>query len=193
MRARKVIAACGVLAVLAVAACGSGGPGAAAGSAATPVAVSPPPSWAAALGSHITIFAPPTAGPAADTPAAAVAGYVHQLAAPNPAGACLYWIPTSQADCQSDMSDTTEVSISYSSFRIGYTAVYSDVALVVLMFTHLCQAKSCVPDNTNPAALLDSGKSFDDLWTLAMKPGGANSELLPCIQGDGVWYIDLTE
>jgi hypothetical protein len=178
--------------VLAVAGCGASGSGAAAGSAPAAAKASPPPAWARALGPGVTIAGPPAAGPVPDTPAAAVAGYIHQLAALNPGGACLYWVPTDMTNCQSFMSaeDQQAYGLKYKSFGIGYTAIDSDLALVVMTHTHLCQPKTCTPDNTNPAALLDSGKSFVTLWEQAIKPGTNDSDLIACIQGDGVWYID---
>jgi hypothetical protein len=195
VRARKTIFACGVVVVLAVAGCGASGSSVAARSAPAATKASPPPVWARALGPGVEITGPPSAGPAQDTPAAAVVGYIHQLAAPNPGGACLYWIPTDLANCQSFMSTEDEqgYGVKYQSFGTGYTAIYSDLALVVITHTHLCQPKTCTPDNTNPAALLDSGKSFAALWVQAIKPEASDSDLIPCIQGDGVWYIDYAQ
>lgn len=181
--------------VLAAAGCGASGSGAAARSAPAAAKASPPPAWAGALGPGVTVAGSPTAGPVPDTPAAAVAGYFRQLAAPNPGGACLYWTPTDLANCQSFMSaeDQQDYGLKYKSFGIGYTATYSDLALVVITHVHLCQPKTCAPDNTNPAALLDSGKSFITLWEQAVKPNASDPDLVPCIQGDGVWYVDYTQ
>jgi len=193
MRSRQAISACGIVVVLAVAGCGAGGSSVVAGSAPATKA-SPPPTWAAALGPGVSVTGP-TDAPAPDTPAAAVVGWVHQLAAPNPGGSCLYWVPTELANCQSFMSteDQQAYGLKYKSFAAGYTAIYSDLALVVVIRTHLCQPKACTPDNTNPAADLDSGKSFVALWTQAINPDGNDSDLIPCIQGDGVWYIDYQQ
>jgi hypothetical protein len=192
VRASKEIFWFGVVAALAVAGCGAGGSSSTTGSGPVKAKASLPPAWAATLGPGVAVTAPSAGVPVPDTPAAAVIGYIHQLAAPNPGGACLYWVPTNLANCQSFMSaeDRQAFGLKYKSFGIGYTAVYSDLALVVVTHTQLCQPKSCTPDNTNPAALLDSGKSFTALWEQAVKPDASYSLVIPCIQGDGVWYID---
>lgn len=188
MWTKKRLAVCGMLALFAVAGCGSAGP-----TTGATAAKASPPSWAAALGSGVTVVGPLTGAPAADTPAAAVLGYVHQLAAPNPAGACLYLTPANQANCQSGMADDQTGYASYASLGVGYTAIYSDLALVVTTHTHFCVAKSCLPDNSNPAQYLDSGKSFVTLFQEAQTPGKEPAGLVPCIQGDGVWYLDFPE
>jgi hypothetical protein len=194
VKARKAIFACSVVVVLAVAGCGASGSSVAARPAPAATKAIAPPAWAGALGPGVAITGP-SAGPAQDTPAAAVVGYIHQLAAPNPGGACLYWIPTDLANCASFMSteDQQGHGLKYKSFGTGYTAIYSDLALVVITHTQLCQSKTCAPDNTNPAALLDSGKSFAALWAQAIKPEASDSDLIACIQGDGVWYIDYAQ
>jgi hypothetical protein len=86
--------------------------------------------------------------------------------------------------------DQQDYGLKYKSFGTGYTAIYSDLALVVITHTHLCQQKTCTPDNANPAALLDSGKSFVTLWEQAIKPDASDSDLIPCIQGDGRSHPD---
>jgi hypothetical protein len=43
-------------------------------------------------------------------------------------------------------------------------------------------------------ALLDSGKTFVALLDEAVTPGKLpGSKIFPCIQGDGVWYLDFTQ
>jgi len=184
----------GMLALLAVAGCASAGPAPGSAASAAATTSSPPPSWAAALGPDVEVVGPLTGAPAADTPAAAVLGYIHQLAAPNPAGACLYMTPANQANCQSGMAQDQTGYASYSSLGIGYTAIYGDLALVVTTHAHLCVAKSCIPDNSNPAVDLDSGKSFVTLFGEAVNPNTDPPGLIPCIRGDGgIWYLDFSE
>jgi hypothetical protein len=183
-----------MLAVFATAGCGSSGVTANSTSNATGTVVSPPPSWAAALGTGVTVSPPPPTGvPAADTPAAAVLGYVRQLATRYAVGACLYLMPAYQTKgCEVNNSQPNPVR--YDAVGIGYTAFYNGLALVVLTHTHLCVGKSCIADNSDPAALLDSGKAFVALLDEAVSPGKLpGSKIFPCIQGDGVWYLDFTQ
>jgi hypothetical protein len=186
---RSGLAACGVLAVLAVMGCGSGGSGGAAGASA-------PPSWAAGLGPGVTLEAP-TSQPANGTPQATVNSYMHELVSTTVGRACGYLVKSSQLPCLGGMYQAVQqglnITYSFKSFEVGYTAVDGAKALVGTTYTQLCrkiQTQTCSPDNTDPAALLDSGKSFADLWTQAQHPDANGYFLIPCIEVDGTWYID---
>jgi hypothetical protein len=192
---RSGLAACGVLAVLAVAVavagCGSGGSGGA-------VDAGVVPTWAAGLGPGVTLEVP-TSQPANGTPQATVYSYMHELTSSTVGRACGYLIKSSQMPCLGGMYEAVEqginISYSYKSFALGYTAVDGAQALVGTTYTQLCrkiQTQTCSPDNTDPAALLDSGKSFADLWTQSQHANSSEYFLFPCVEVDGTWYIDQT-
>lgn len=188
---RSGLAACGVLAVLTVAGCGSGGSGG-------PVDPGASPTWAAGLGPGVTLEAP-TSQPAKGTPEATVYSYMHELTSPTAGRACGYLVKSSQMPCLGGLYEAAEqgidISYSFKSFELGYTAVNGTKALVGTTYTQLCrqiQTRSCSPDNTDPGALLDSGKSFADLWTQAQHANSSEYFLFPCVEVDGTWYIDDT-
>jgi hypothetical protein len=183
---RSGLAACGVLAVLAAAGCGSGGSGDA-GAA---------PTWVAGLGPGVTLEAP-TSQPTKGTPQATVYSYMHELTSSTVGRACGYLIKSSQMPCLGGMYEAVEqginISYSYKSFDLGYAAVDGAQALVGTTYTQLCrkiQTRTCSPDNADPAALLDSGKSFAELWTQAQHANSSEYFLFPCVEVDGTWYID---
>jgi hypothetical protein len=203
MKTRSGLAAFGVIAALAVAGCtssaagGSGGSGASASSGAA--GSSTLPSWAAALGTGVTLEGP-TTSPVANSPQATVKAYVAALTSgANPASACAYLIPASQSSCQSAISKAAQqgeaITYSYRSFELGYTAIHGSQALVGSTYTQFCVvtgAKNCAPDVTNPKTVFESGISFAALWTQTQQGGSSSSSFspVPCIVLNGKWYID---
>jgi hypothetical protein len=165
--------------------------------ASAPVAVSGPPSyWAPWLGKHVLIEAP-TAEPGQDTPQWVVVAYVKHLVSADGGSACDYLVPKASDFCVrgyfADLWQDDNVTYSYTSFQLGYTAVYDgNKALVGTVRTGLCDQpmhSNCLPDNTNPAALLNTRQSFAALWQGAHNPG-PGYELTPLVKQNGTWYID---
>ena len=128
----------------------------------------------------------PTTNPAANSPQATVKAYVAALTSgANPASACAYLIPASQSSCQSSISKAAQqgedITYSYRSFELGYTAIHGSQALVGSTYTQFCVltgAKSCAPDITNPKTVFESGISFATLWT----PDAAGGQSLQFVQ-----------
>jgi hypothetical protein len=182
------LAACGCFAVVALAGCGSGTGG---GSAVAAKA----PSWAAPLGSGVTVEAP-TRAPSMGSPQAVMTAYVRALDAGNFSGACGYVVPSDQASCKSVLADAggqlaMPSGVIYNGFGLGYTVIAGTQALVGATgrLCVLTQAQTCV-SNSNPAAVLDSGKSFAALWSQALNaPSNAYSPV-PCVRMNGTWYVD---
>lgn len=82
------------------------------------------------------------------------------------------------------------------SFALGYVAVHGRKALVGSTGTSCIpgQQPACV-SNANPAAILDSGKSFSALWTesIAASNSTVNTySLAPCVKIGGRWYVFVT-
>ncbi|HEX3962678.1 MAG TPA: hypothetical protein VHZ03_39610 [Trebonia sp.] len=198
MKTRRGLAAFGVIAALAVAGCGQSG---SAGSAASSGAAgsSTLPSWAAALGTGVTLEAP-TKNPAAGSPQATVKAYVAALTSgANPASACAYLIPSSQSSCQNSISTTAqqgqEITYSYRSFGLGYTAIHGSQALVGSTYAQFCvqaASRNCAPDITDPKTVFESGISFATLWTQTQQQNSGSSSFspVPCIVLNGKWYVD---
>ena len=88
------------------------------------------------------------------------------------------------------------LSLSYSSLGAGYTAIEGSEALVALTYSQLCLQgggqQTCPPDNSDPAAPFESGQSFDDIWATANNSGSAVSDVIPCEQVNGTWYVNLS-
>ena len=228
MNMRYGLATCGVVAALAVSVtgCGSGGSStagagatpdtsvgassAAAGAASSPAAAAgggATPSWAAALGSGVTVDPPASTSPGLGSPQAAVAGDVADIESGQYLADCAYVVPDEQSACKSSIS-SVQASLGPSAlasaagtvtkFGLGYTAIDGDEALVGTTGTFCSSdagssgsSPSCFT-NTDPAAIFSSGKSFATLWTEANSSNNSSSvySLAPCKEVNGKWYLD---
>ncbi|MBO0803028.1 MAG: hypothetical protein J2P25_08135 [Nocardiopsaceae bacterium] len=159
------------------------------------------PSWAAALGSGVTIDPPGTTTPSTDSPGGVYAAEVEAENTKDPALFCPYTYPPTQSKCESTLSSISQSQLAqlgkYEDFKASYAAIDGTKAIVGFTGTD-CQPNEtpqCVT-NTDPAKLLDSGKTFTELWTQAGQQVGQNSttntyELLPCIEIQGKWYAAI--
>jgi hypothetical protein len=212
MNIRSGLAAGGVFAAIAVAASGCGGSststtpeiaasGSGSGSAinagpsGSTATNSANPSWAAGLGSGVTVIAPTSATPGNGSPQAVVTGVATDENSGNFTAECAYYVPSLQSQCQSQVSAEESASPSalasqagtIKNFAIGYTAIKGDQALVGGTGT-TCSSGKCTT-NTDPAALFSSGKTFDELWSTADNPNPGVYSLAACIEVDGKWYL----
>lgn len=207
MSVRSGLAMGGVVAAVAVAmaGCGSSGssaPGASGGAAGGPAssaaaAAVATPSWAAGLGSGVTVYGPGSAAPGNGSPGAVVTGLIKAELAGDYVGTCSYIAPTDQSQCKTGMAAEASASPSamassigtVTNFAVGYVAVHGDQALVGTT-GKFCGNGSCYT-NTNPAALLSSGKSFSALWSAAVGSESTASAyaLAPVTEVGGKWYI----
>jgi len=172
--------------LLVVTGCGSGAGGGSRGGA---------PAWAGSFGAGVTVEAPAFAS-ATGSPQVVVRAYVHALDSGDFAGACGYVVPADQAACKAAVAENgNQLAMppgdTYTGFTVGYTLIDGHQALVGAT-GELCvqtQAQTCV-GNSDPAAVLDSGKSFAALWARALHaPTGAYSPI-PCAEVNGTWYLD---
>ena len=168
----------------AVAACGSGGSGGSAPSAA--------PSWAKALGAGVTVTAG-NASPGDGSPGGSLLGALAGANADDFAKFCSYFSPSNQGSCISAYSGMSAASlkaamITSKNVVVTYTAIDGDEALVGITGT-VCdpnQTPSCV-SNTDPAALLDSGKPFTALWSESVASTSGYTPLA-MTKVNGKWY-----
>jgi hypothetical protein len=202
MNTRSGLAACGVIAVLAIAGCGSsgssaaggtagaGGTATASGTAAANGSGSTQPSWAGALGSGVMAVAPASVSAGQGSPGAVATGLVDAVAAGKIAQECPYFQSAAAAKCKSAAaSGSTVANSTVKNYKLGYVAIDGKKALVGTEGTF------CSPDqtpkcftNTDPAAKFSSGKSFSTLWKDANNVSGNVYSLLPCIEVGGKWY-----
>jgi hypothetical protein len=178
MGARSGLAICGAIAALAVAGCGSGGG---------------QPSWAAGLGKGVTVISPGSASPGHDTPADVLAGVVADINAHNYTDACQYFEPSQQATCRTSIAPLTPANAAkafayFATIKPTYTVIDGDQALVGATGTVCDPSSNKCTKNTDPAAVLDSGKPFSQLWQVANNTTGATYVPVPCIKVNGQWY-----
>lgn len=153
------------------------------------------PSWAASLGPGVTVEAP-ASKPVNGSPQGVVTDYVRALDSRDFTGACGYAVPADQTACKAEIAENGSQHAmppddTYNGFTVGYTLIDGHQALVGAtgQLCVLTQAQTCV-SNSNPAAVLDSGKSFAALWTLAVHATSGAYSPIPCVQVSGTWYLD---
>lgn len=184
MRFSRKLRIPGAAALLAVAACGSGGSVGSAPSAA--------PSWEKALGAGVTVTAG-NASPGDGSPGGSLLGALAGANADDFAKFCSYFSPSNQGSCISAYSGMSAASlkaamITSKNVVVTYTAIDGDEALVGITGT-VCdpnQTPSCV-SNTDPAALLDSGKPFTALWSESVASTSGYTPLA-MTKVNGKWY-----
>jgi hypothetical protein len=211
MNIRSGLAACGVFAAIAAAASGCGssasttpdvnpsgtvsGSGAAVSAPSGSASSSANPSWAAGLGSGVTVIAPTSASPGNGSPQAVVTGATAAENSGNYTSVCMYYEPSLQSACNSQVSAESSASPSalasqigtIKNLAIGYTAIRGNQALVGGTGT-FCSSGKC-STNSDPAALFSSGKTFSQLWSTADNQNPGVYSLAACIKVDGKWYL----
>ena len=159
-----------------------------------PASASTQPAWAGALGAGVVVTAPAVVQPGADSPGAAVLGYVDALNAGSLTESCMYVPPSAQASCQAGVAGISASDApTVENFVLGYVAVDGDEALVGSTGTFCAphQTPPCVT-NEDPAAIFSAAESFPDLWTASIAAGESTTNsysLIPCVEVDGAWYI----
>jgi hypothetical protein len=131
-------------------------------------------------------------------------GFVAATDTKNYVGICDYLLPSGQAKCRSLFGSVSpSVLAAKMPFAknpgLGYVAIDGTQALVGTVGEYCSpgQTPECFT-NTDPAAILSSGKPFSALWKTAVaqansSSGSANTySLYPCLEVGGKWYADLT-
>jgi hypothetical protein len=111
---------------------------------------------------------------------------------------CKYEQPSQQSACKSTFGQVTKAEVAsqlpnFKSISLGYTAIDGSKALIGLTGT-ICvpnQKPSCFT-NKDPAALLDSGKTFATLWSQAIAAPANVYSLSPAIKVNGSWFAYAT-
>lgn len=190
-KARAVLAAGALTAMLGAAGCSSGGGGGVGGGGGSGTST---PSWAAALGSGVTIVPPGPASPGNNSPDEVMAGVVTAITSGHYSDACKYFQPSAQSQCNTAMSAVTPAEAAsqlptFKNFGIGYTAIKGSKALVGTTGT-VCDQQNTPAcyTNTDPAAIFSSGQPFDSLWTQAGNSSGSSYTLAQVVEVNGSWY-----
>jgi hypothetical protein len=150
------------------------------------------PSWAAHLGSGVTVTAPQSS-PAANSPGAVFLGFTQALAARNFAGLCGYYQPSVQSQCKSSLASLSSSKLPYAkNVSIGYVAIDGTKALIGSTGTYCSPGDTpeCYT-NTDPAAVFSSGKPFSQLWTAATASSSSSNnvyQLSAAEEINGKWY-----
>jgi hypothetical protein len=179
-KAGAALSVCAFAALLAATGCSSGGG-------------SSQPSWSSKLGSGVTVVAPGSASPTNASPDGVMVGVYKSVTTGPISDLCKYEQPTEQSTCKSEVSEATKAQLAsalptFKNFAVGYTAIDGTKALIGTTGT------VCVPDpkgcytNNDPAALLDSGKSFATLWKESVAAASDVYSLSPAIEVNGSWY-----
>lgn len=170
--ATSALLACGVAGMLTLAACGAG---------------NSQPSWAAGLGTGVTVVAPESVPAGHDSPEAVVTGLAAVTTAKKFVQVCDYMVPANQAGCRSSISQSPVQELSLSNFALGYTAIDGNRAVVGMTGTvcNATQTPKCLT-NSDPAAVFSTAKSFSALWSNAIKDSSA---LTACTKVNGKWYL----
>jgi hypothetical protein len=148
-------------------------------------------SWAAALGSGVTVDAPTSAAAGNGSPQAVVTGVAAAESSGNYASLCSYLEPSVQSECNSEVSAESSASPSalasqigtVKNVTVGYTAIRGDQALVGATGT-FCASGTC-STNSDPAALFSSGQTFSALWSAATNHAPGGYSLAACVEVDG--------
>jgi hypothetical protein len=199
-RVRAVLLGGGLAGLLAVAGCSSSSssspqtsPSTAASQAQSTQAAAQP-SWAAGLGSGVTVTGPASVAAGNDSPGAAVQGVLAAVNAKNYAGECAFLLPSAQSSCASGASELSPTDApSVKAPAVGYVAIKGSQALVGTTGTYCTPGATpqCFTNN-DPAAIFSGGKSFSTLWTEANNGGSDQNvyTLAPCVQVNGKWYVN---
>ena len=153
------------------------------------------PSGAGALGSGVTVDSPVAASPGTGSPQGVLIGLVTAFSAGHFTDLCKYEEPSAQSGCTSAWSGKPGMDVDlallpfFKNVKPGYTAIDGDKALIGFTGT-VCILKlypSCFTNN-DPAAILDSGKSFSTLWSQSLTSLANVYSLSPAIKINGNWY-----
>ncbi|HTU75986.1 MAG TPA: hypothetical protein VMG38_20915 [Trebonia sp.] len=207
MNVRNGLAACGIalLVTAGAAACGSsssgsGGSGSnasgsSAGTSSGAAAGSSQPSWAKALGAGVQVIAPGATSPDNNTPADVVTGLVDAIKSKDYKGICQFYEPSQASECSSGMSQATPAELqaalgSLGTIKPSYTVIDGSQALVGATGRVCDPTTNKCSSNTDPAAVLDSGKTFSQLWKIAVGSSSDVYEPIPMVKINGKWYGD---
>jgi hypothetical protein len=130
-------------------------------------------------------------------------GFINTLDAKKYTTMCSYLPPSDQSKCRTLFGSVSPSLLAgkmpfAKNDGLGYVAIDGTEALIGTTGEYCApgQTPECFTSN-DPAAILNSGKSFSALWKAAIaetsNPSSANVyTLFPCLEVGGKWYVDLS-
>jgi hypothetical protein len=179
-KGRGALAACALACLAAVASCTSNGG---------------QPSWAGSLGSGVTVESPGSTVAGNVSLEGVLIGVATAFSTGHYSDMCRYAEPSQRSGCTSAWSGSPGLDVDLADFptfknlKPGYIAIDGDKALIGFTGT-VCVLKlspSCFT-NKDPAAILDSGKSFSALWMQSLMWYGDGYYPSPAVNINGNWY-----
>lgn len=82
--------------------------------------------------------------------------------------------------------------LTYKNAAIGYSAVDGTDALGTATGTVCLGDGTGCQTITDAASSLDSGQSFDTLWSNATVGSGNSTDVIPVVQVNGKWYVQTS-
>jgi hypothetical protein len=196
----SVLLACAAAGLLAVTGCSSGstsssssstGTSAAPSASATAKPSATAPSWAAALGTGVTVIPPGTTAPGHSSPSAVLAGLLLAAKDKSASGYCAYSEPSFQAQCKSAFSQISASQFpTFKNSAPGYIAMDGDKAVVGITGTECQVGQTECTTNDDPAAIFTTLHTFSALWKNAITGSGTKYSLTPLTKINGNWYLD---
>jgi hypothetical protein len=195
----SALLACGAAGLLAVTGCSSGGTSSSASGSGTPVAArasadatpsNAMPSWAAALGSGMTVVPPGAAAPGHGSPGAVLAGLIVAVKDEGASVYCGYAEPSAQAQCKSALAKVSASEFpSIKNGALGYIVIDGDKAVAGMTGTECVSGQTDCTTNQNPAAIFTTVHTFSKLWKNAITNSGGTYSLTPLTKIGGNWYV----
>jgi hypothetical protein len=115
---------------------------------------------------------------------------------------CSYVLPSTQSKCRTLIGSVSPSLLATQmpfakNPGLGYVAIDGTEALIGTIGQYCApgQSPQCYTNN-DPAAILNSGKSFSALWKTAVAESKSSRSnfytLSPCVEVGGKWYADLS-
>jgi hypothetical protein len=92
-----------------------------------------------------------------------------------------------QSMCKNDVGSLAGQSVKYEDLEVGNVVVSGNRALVVMTGT-TCVGSQCL-SNHDPKVATDSGKSFDQAYSLASSTSSTSPFIVPLAKQGATWYV----
>jgi hypothetical protein len=194
---RTVAVACAISFV--VAACSGGAPGASTSGTQSPAAATtvtssgPPSSSPASASAPSSSAAEPaeSATPGKNTPGDAVTGLIKGELADNWTLACSYIVPSTQPTCNQAAQEGKLPTFTGNATVDGDTISGSE-ALVTVIGSMCSSVTGCASNSVPSAGMPNSQVTFTRAYDQVLNNGSSSLSPVPCIEENGMWYINAT-
>jgi hypothetical protein len=138
-------------------------------------------------GSARMVLLPPAenVAPGHDSPQAAVAGFMSGFAKNDVNAICEYVAPAQTAVCKQTVAQSGGYTLT--PWRLGYSMVRGNKAIVVVVAEKMCAAKACISNADVRKGLPPNQRNFEHAFEATVFPLPANS----LVRLRGKWYVAL--